>query len=86
MGKKIVKEFSSEGRHNTSIQWMGHYLAELIHKSENASSQEDKKSAHKECISLILELWKRRAYYPERLAPASKLAHTIYFNIKCLKK
>lgn len=77
LGKKIVKEFSREGRYNTSVQWMGHYLAELIQRSENASSSEEKKSSNKECASLILELWKRRAYYPERLAPASKLTHTI---------
>lgn len=77
LGKKIVDEFSREGRYNTSVQWMGHYLAELIHKSENASSQEEKESSNKECIAFILELWKQRVYYPERIAPASKLTHAI---------
>lgn len=77
LGKKIVSEFSREGGYNTSVQWMGHYLAELIHQSENAASAGERDLARKECFSHILELWEKRPYFPERLAPMSKLSHTI---------
>lgn len=77
LGKKIISEFSREGSSNTSLQWMAHYLAELIQKVENATSDVEKQVAQKECYSLILDLWKQRAYFPERTAPVAKLSHTI---------
>lgn len=77
LGKKIVGEFSQQGNDNASLRWMGHYLAEVIQKAENEKSATKKAAYQKECVEIIEQLWKKRAYFPDRTAPASKFKHVI---------
>lgn len=77
LGKKIVSEFSGEGGNNSTADWMGHYLAELILKAEHEQSPVKKATYQKECAELIERLWQMRVHFPDRTAPLSKFKHVL---------
>ena len=74
LGRKIISELDLVYTVNTLARWMGHYLAELIHKIDTIDSESEKTDLRKECCSLILEIWEKRERVPiekplERLKP-----------------
>jgi len=72
LGKKLVAELDLENNGNTLTRWMAHYLAELIYKVENSSS-EIKEQAKKECFEVISKLWDTRRYIPHFSKPIDEL-------------
>lgn len=66
LGKKIVKELDLEYSGNTLARWMAHYIAELIKKSENEKSENEKKLLQKECCDVILKIWSQKDNLPIR--------------------
>lgn len=73
LGKKIVEELQLEESVNTLGRWMSHYVAELIIQAENSKEESDKKAKQKECVDVILQLWKNREHLPEISTPLSGL-------------
>ena len=48
---------------------MAHYLAELINKAENASTESERLSACKEAVKTIIKLWEHRTSLPGKAYP-----------------
>lgn len=84
LGKKIVKEFSYDEQRDTSLQWMGYYLAELIQKADQEKSPSKKKKFQEECAAFIEQLWERRYRFPRNTRPLANLAEVIPI-LKALK-
>ncbi|MDL2311897.1 hypothetical protein LJC68_03355 [Bacteroidales bacterium OttesenSCG-928-B11] len=63
LGKKIIKELSNEDDDRLALleKWMGHYIAELIDKAENAKTEKERTAFQKECFDTILKLWDKRS-------------------------
>ena len=59
-GRQIVTELELQ-RGDTIQQWMVHYTAELMHRAENADSDEERLQASERCADIIMRLWERRA-------------------------
>lgn len=51
---------------------MAHYIAQLIEAAEKAPA-EAKATAQEACAKSILELWRHRATFPDRLSPFAEL-------------
>jgi len=60
LGKKIEQELGIEDDVDTLGRWMIHYIAELIDRAENASSDRQE-AIHRECSEFIIKLWTHRA-------------------------
>lgn len=60
LGKKIEQELGIEDDVDTLGRWMIHYIAELIDRAENASSDRQE-AIHRECAEFIIKLWTHRA-------------------------
>jgi len=73
LGKKIVKELKLEPGVNTLGRWMSHYVAELIHKSENCESSEEEAILKRECFDTILKLWQNMEHLPNVTKPLTDL-------------
>ncbi|MCY1719233.1 hypothetical protein OU798_02715 [Prolixibacteraceae bacterium Z1-6] len=73
LGKKIVEELKLEPSANTLGRWMSHYVAELIHKSENCESSEEKVILERECFDTILKLWQNMEHLPTVTKPLTEL-------------
>jgi len=59
-GRQLVDELSLQ-RDATMQQWMAHYIAELMHRAENADSDTERLRASDKCADIIVHLWERRA-------------------------
>jgi len=68
LGKKLVAEFSADGRADTLTRWMAHYLAELFDKIDKAKGAE-RKELEKETVDVILKIWKHRWTLPNGRRP-----------------
>ncbi len=77
LGKKIVSEFSDEEIRDTTLQWMAHYLAELIQGAEREKSLPKKRKLQKECVAVIEDIWKKRAYFRGNTRPLTKIGEVI---------
>lgn len=77
LGKTLVDLFSDHGRIDLTSAWMAQYLAELIHEVENEKNAARKKQLQQTCTETILELWKRRKYYPGSIRPLEGVAEVI---------
>ncbi len=73
LGKKLVEEFSHGDRCRMTVRWLCHYLSECIVKAENEKTPSKKKQLEKECVELILRLWKERNYFPDDAKPLANL-------------
>lgn len=60
LGKKIEQELGIEDDVDTLGRWMIHYIAELVDRAENASSDRQE-AIHRECADFIIKLWTHRA-------------------------
>jgi hypothetical protein len=58
-GRQIISELGLE--HGASTQkWMAHYIAELMHRSEHADTDEERSQAAFRCAEIIARLWDSR--------------------------
>lgn len=85
LGKQLVKEFSDHGRCDQTTAWMAHYLSEIIHEAESEKSIAKKRKLQIECCDIILDLWKKRSYYPGRHKPLAELSDAVNM-LSALKK
>jgi hypothetical protein len=76
LGKKISKDFSSDQR-NTTIKWIGNYIASLIQSIEKETNSVKKKELEKECFDTILKLWSQRAMSSNRIQPLGNYENVI---------
>jgi hypothetical protein len=76
-GKQLVSEFTHEEKWDLSMRWMAHYIGELIEVAEKEASYARKRKLQQECASIILDLWKKRAYFRGNSQPLSRLRETI---------
>lgn len=67
MGKKIVSTLQLK-ESDEIAEWMVNYISEQIIEAEK-SEGDTKIIAQKKCFETILELWKYRANFPDRLRP-----------------
>lgn len=77
LGKKLIEEFSTHSKRNTTLRWMGHYLAELIKSAEIEKIASKRTQKEKEIVKLILDIWKARPYFPKQIGPLSGLAGAV---------
>lgn len=75
LGKKIIKELSNEDDDRLTLleKWMGHYIAELIDKAENAKTEKERTAFQKECFDTILKLWDKRSTLPIESLPLGRI-------------
>jgi hypothetical protein len=73
LGKKLAREFAKDERVSPTLGWVCQYLAELINRIETATDIEQKKKYEKECLEIILKLWKNKAALPHRIRPLQHL-------------
>lgn len=83
LGKLLVKELDIEESVDTLSRWMAHYVAEKIKLAEDLPDGAKKKTAEKECFSLILDLWEHRWHYKPDRRPLRNFNHlyTILENL-----
>lgn len=79
LGKNIIKELSNgnDGEPSVLISWIGHYIAELIDKVENAKTEKDRKAFQKECFETILKLWEKRSTLSIKSMPLGRIKPAI---------
>ncbi|SRR5579862_2512664 len=77
LGKTLVSLFSDHGRIDFTSAWMAQYLAERIHEAEAEPSLPKKRQLQQNCVATILELWKKRKYYPSHIRPLAGVADVI---------
>ena len=79
LGKKIIAELSSNNEDKLSLleKWMGHYIAELIHKIDREDNTIEKEKLQKECFDAILKLWEKRNCIPPKTMPLSRVKQAI---------
>jgi hypothetical protein len=77
LGKKIVSEFSNEEIRDTTLQWMAHYLAELIQSAEQEKSLPKKRKLQEECAEIIENIWKKRATFRGNTRPLAKFGEVV---------
>src|SRR5690606_19371574 len=53
------------------------YLSECIVKAEREKRVKVRKQLEKECVELILRLWKERNYFPEDARPLANLGEAV---------
>jgi len=68
LGKKLVTEQGFDGSVDTLGRWMAHHIAELIHDSESASS-DDRIAKMVNVREAVLALWKHRHVLPSGRSP-----------------
>lgn len=59
-GRQLVAELNLQHR-DTTQKWMAHYIAELMHRAEDADSAEGRLQAADRCADIIMRLWEHRA-------------------------
>lgn len=84
LGKKLVTEFSADEARNTTLKWMGNYIAQLIVNTENELDPVKKKVLEKECADTIIKLWEKRENLPNHAKPLGNLDKALSI-IKALK-
>jgi len=79
LGKIIIRELSNENDDKLTLleKWMGHYIAELIDKVENAKTEKERKAFQKECFETILKLWDKRSTLPIEGMPLKRIKPAI---------
>jgi len=77
LGKKLSKEFSNSERPSLTVKWVAQYLAQLMSRIENAENEEQQRIDEKECLELILKLWKNKEILPHAVRPLSNLKDAI---------
>lgn len=73
LGRLLVEELQLKQSANTLGRWMAHYVAELIKKSEEATSVDEKCVYEKECFEVILKLWSNRENIPNIDKPLNNI-------------
>ncbi|QXV63725.1 hypothetical protein INP83_11455 [Mucilaginibacter sp. 21P] len=76
LGRKIVEQLGQEQSHDVLGHWLSYHLAELMKTAELAEGK-SKKALEKECVELILKIWKNRANAPRALRPLTDLESAI---------
>jgi hypothetical protein len=84
LGKTLVTLFSEHGRTDLTTSWMAHYLAEIMQQASVETNTSRKRALEKECSEIILDLWEKRRYFPQGIAPLSGVNHAVAV-IKALK-
>lgn len=77
LGKKLVEEFSQEGRCKMTMRWMSHYLAECITRAKEEKDTAKKVKLENECCEIIVQLWKSRKDFPGRTKPLYHLEEAV---------
>lgn len=77
LGKKLVKEFTTNERISLTLRWMAHYLAELITKAENETDPVEKENKTKQASELVLSIWMHRYNLPRQVRPLGNLAQAV---------
>lgn len=79
LGKIIIKELSKNSNGELSVleSWVSHYVAELIDKTENATTEKERKAFQKECFETILKLWDKRSTLPIESLPLGRIKTAI---------
>ena len=72
LGRKLTEELDLDQSVDTLGRWMVHYIAELIHDAENASTEE-RPTKMRACCEAILNLWKYRHTFPNGRRPFEEL-------------
>jgi hypothetical protein len=85
LGKTIIQDFTTDESRDRTLQWMAHYLAELITKAEQETSKSQKAKLKKECTEMILKIWEKRANFPRQTRPLAGLSEVLPI-IKALEK
>lgn len=79
LGKTIIKKLSNDndGELSVLVSWIGHYIAELIDKVENAKTEKERNAFQKECFETILKLWDKRSTSPIESLPLGRIKPAI---------
>ena len=79
LGNNIIKELSNgnNGELSVLVSWIGHYIAELIDKVENAKTEKERKAFQKECFETILKLWSNRSKLSIKSMPLGRIKPAI---------
>ena len=70
LGSRLVSQLGAAD--DLLASWMAHYIAQLIEAAERAPA-EAKAIAQESCAKSILELWRYRTTFPDRLRPFAEL-------------
>lgn len=70
LGSRLVSQLDAAD--DLLASWMAHYIAQLIEVAERAPA-ETKATAQEACAKSILELWRYRTTFPDRLRPFAEL-------------
>jgi hypothetical protein len=77
LGKKLVNEFAAKNDSSITLNWMSHYLSELILSAENESDINKRKDLERECCQMILKVWEARSHYTSRAKPLHNIEHCL---------
>ena len=66
LGKKLMEELAQIGSTDTVSKWMVYYLSEMMVRTEEADTVEEKAILKKECFEIIMKLWSRKDNLPIR--------------------
>ncbi len=72
LGKHLVRELDFEDGVDTLGRWMSHYLAELIHESENGKTAAIRSKASQKAVETVLKIWEHRKALPRDAYPLAK--------------
>ena len=72
LGKELTKQLGLDQSVDTLGRWMAHYIAELIHDTQNASAKE-RPAKLRICSQAILQLWQHRHELPTGKRPFQEL-------------
>lgn len=67
LGRRIVSELKRDD--STASVWLAHLLAERLAAVDDAHTADDKRAAEGDCVTLILELWRRQSDFPSSIRP-----------------
>lgn len=84
LGKAISESFLKDGHTNTTVSWVGQYLAQLIFEVESEQVPAKKRKLQRECIDLIMDLWQSRQHFPADYRPLAGLSDAVSV-LKALK-
>lgn len=76
LGQRIVKELGLGEGNSVLGRWMAHRVAELMQRTETATTAPEREEAARECKALIMELWSQRNNWPMG-GPLQKIMPTL---------
>lgn len=69
LGRELVRELNLEPSVDTLGRWMAHHVAELMDIAEHGSTSSERRTAGREAVHTILEIWSHRATLPGNAYP-----------------